>query len=96
MIHFDEAIYPILVQTEKLETYREKTKYYVYYYCPVLSSLEKNVYTIDGWSYESMYPNVKWGDTLADILPLPEILEGYTFVGYSNIPIRRSRGDEVG
>lgn len=81
-IYGDCSIYPILVQTERLEEYTQKTNYAVTYYKAV-PDLEKFSYSFN--SNDLIY--AYWGNTLEDILPSPEVFEGYTFVGYANIAI---------
>lgn len=90
-IFIDCSIYPILVQTERLEEYTKMTNYGV--------SCYKAVFTADNLSYQLNNNDIiytHWGNTLEDILPSPEVFEGYTFAGYANIAITPEEYETIG
>ncbi|MCM1513838.1 MAG: hypothetical protein NC090_02510 [Anaeroplasma bactoclasticum] len=76
-VYVNMSIYPILIQTDKLESYAEKISFEIEYCQPILPSGQNQWSVLDA----------KYGDKIADVLPSLEPVEGYTFVGYADIPI---------
>lgn len=85
-VYFNMSIYPIWIQTEQLNHYAEKISFEIEYCKPILPSGENQWDTFEA----------KYGDKIREVLPTPEAIEGYTFVGYADIPITPEEYEATG
>ena len=85
-VYLNMSIYPIWIQTEQLEQYAEKMIFEIEYCRPILPSTENQCDIFEA----------KYGEKIREVLPHPEAIEGYTFVGYADIPITPEEYETTG
>ena len=85
-VYVSMSIYPIWIRTEQLERYVEKIYFEIEYCQPRLPSNQDHWEMLDA----------TYGDKIRDIVPTPETIEGYTFVGYADISITPEEYETTG